>query len=122
MTSCRDDILEEVTRERDELRAAIQRLPEPPSEIGDGPDERVGYAAGLLAEIARLRIVASAGDRLRDHAVRLERAAGRLSAFTQLALNDRANGQPITDQMYVELDGAARAVRKLLGAREDHRG
>lgn len=29
--------------ERDELLAAIQRLPEPPPVFGDGPDERVGW-------------------------------------------------------------------------------
>ena len=34
-----------------EQMQAIHRLPKPPDEIGDGPDERVGYA---LAELARL--------------------------------------------------------------------
>lgn len=73
MTSCRDDILDEQAREierlraqRDELVAAVQRLPEPPPEVGDGPDERVGYAVelldgatvachGLAGEMGRLR-------------------------------------------------------------------
>jgi hypothetical protein len=35
---------EKAEQERDELLAAIQRLPVPPADDGDGPDERVGYA------------------------------------------------------------------------------
>lgn len=40
--------LGKVTAERDELLSALFRLPAPPPEDGDSPDERVGYALRLI--------------------------------------------------------------------------
>jgi hypothetical protein len=38
-------------RERDELLAAVHRLPVPPADDGDGPDERVGYILHRLKSL-----------------------------------------------------------------------
>jgi hypothetical protein len=42
------DALDAVLRERDECAREIMRLPEPPPDVGDGPQERVEYALKLL--------------------------------------------------------------------------
>ena len=57
------DSIEYIQAERDmykrraeEMQKAILKLPQPPHETGDGPDERVGHALTLLAKDALLQM------------------------------------------------------------------
>ena len=43
-------LADDVKQHRDEAESAIMRLPKPPDEEGDGPDERVTYTLGLLGD------------------------------------------------------------------------
>mgnify|MGYP001558433618 CR=1 FL=1 len=51
--ACRDLLSALDARERriEELVKAIHRLPLPPQDIGDGPDERVGFILTLLGRL-----------------------------------------------------------------------
>jgi len=73
----RDTVLIATLRSyRDELVAALHKLPEPPENIGDGPDERVGHVLDVLHE--KEGQVASFFEQISD-------ACGVLREFTPTA-------------------------------------
>ena len=63
--ACRDllSALDASERRIEELVKAIHRLPLPPQDIGDGPDERIGFVLALLRRLVEAAEQARCHDR-----------------------------------------------------------
>ena len=106
IADCRDSRVTPEARLR-ECVHAILKLPEPPKNIGDGPDERVGNILEIVQAVGKAGIALASGL-TKKHSKRLEKVnqeAERSIAERDMVIEDYSKRIDERDEIIAHLEG-----------------